>query len=41
MTNKPFLGLALVALAACQSAPEMGPLNLDEAFANVRFEFNT
>lgn len=35
------LGLGFLALTACQSGPPEAPLLPEEAFAEVRFEFDT
>jgi len=35
------LGLGLLALAACQAAPDREPLAAGEYFTSVRFEFDT
>ena len=39
--NFKTLGLGVLALAACQSAPPLAPLEPGEAFASVRFEFDS
>ncbi len=35
------IALGLLALSGCQSAPSEAPLKPDEAFADVRFEFDS
>ena len=39
--NVKYLGLSLLALAACQAAPPSDPIEPGEAFASVRFEFDS